>query len=778
MYQAKSIFEDPGKLITIIGTVFVLVVLLGFLASLAGSQGAANACSVVNSTPGFVCIAGADEANIFWRDGSRPLTGTMDANGNPIEDVLYTQFRDSLGNPNAAGELQRNGANLLYYDGTDARNFLHQLTTSGQCQGYVAANNASVPLKIAVTEASNDYGALYAIGDAVDDGTVLQASVDALNNLPGDVCLSPGVYTSTSSVTLKDGQRIVGAGPGWYELGKSEGTRWDYTGNGTAFVIGSSGADRVYNAGLSNFIVTGVNAAYGTRVAGGQNVINRMLFEDFTNASGYVINEWAVSGQNEITNNWFSNNQAITVFLEGLESVGTQIAHNFFWDNDNIQIVLGATSSTVTPTSETYVGYNIFESNDSPDSVTVDACINCVFDSNLWAGQGADTSAFTAIKIGRDDYGEDLGVVTLLNNRVSCSNTWNYGVKFGTAAKFFNVRMDGNEFGRCKVAGVNNATVTPTTDSNDGWIMDLGNIATAFHRGTDVIQGTTAVFAVDSVAGGVIVPMTREDAIGDLFTASASGSDTWTIIPRKSATDSTGNAGLESALVTWRHNTTTTSLQAWTTRPEPLGNGISPVFNTTDLTNGVAADSAYFTPTSAGADVPATWLALVRVNSDNASSKTLVSKYNDQADNFEWAFDLTATETVRMSLYDDSAGGTGNVFIGRSSTATLTIGRWYLLMATYDGSATSAGIKLYSYSGTTASQIDTTDANSGSYVAIDDTDATVLIGGYTASTGSVGGVCPCNIAYTGFIPGVAMTEAEGLQAGYALMPYVGVQLGR
>ena len=98
--------------------------------------------------------------------------------------------------------------------------------------------------------------------------------------------------------------------------------------------------------------------------------------------------------------------------------------------------------------------------------------------------------------------------------------------------------------------------------------------------------------------------------------------------------------------------------------------------------------------------------------------------------NQEWHFELTGLETLRLRLFDQSAGA--QVFI--NSDAALATG-WHHVVATYDGSggATAGnGVLLY----VDGSLVDSTATNNAAYVAMEDLTADVLIGSETIVSSS------------------------------------------
>ena len=99
----------------------------------------------------------------------------------------------------------------------------------------------------------------------------------------------------------------------------------------------------------------------------------------------------------------------------------------------------------------------------------------------------------------------------------------------------------------------------------------------------------------------------------------------------------------------------------------------------------------------------------------------------------EWAFRFTGSNTLMLILNGTADGVT---FIRRISTATLVAdqGAWHHYVATYDASATAAGIKLYR----DGSLISGTTGAGGSYVAMRDSGDNVRLASWECLDFSTG----------------------------------------
>lgn len=107
------------------------------------------------------------------------------------------------------------------------------------------------------------------------------------------------------------------------------------------------------------------------------------------------------------------------------------------------------------------------------------------------------------------------------------------------------------------------------------------------------------------------------------------------------------------------------------------------------------------------------------VNMTEVSNFAIISKTG------EYQFQTDSLDKVSFQLFDDSVGSTN---IGRSYNTALTDyeGKWLNLAATYDGSGTSVGIKIY----LNGVEVDDTNSenNAASYVAMENLTNDLLIG--------------------------------------------------
>jgi hypothetical protein len=107
------------------------------------------------------------------------------------------------------------------------------------------------------------------------------------------------------------------------------------------------------------------------------------------------------------------------------------------------------------------------------------------------------------------------------------------------------------------------------------------------------------------------------------------------------------------------------------------------------------------------------------VKMTDATRFRIVNKYDS---NLEYLFSTGGTDRIVFNCYDNSASAR----IGRQYSTALTSfeGQWIHLVATYNGSSSSSGLKIY----LNGSRVDDTDSNSGTYTAMENTTAPLEIG--------------------------------------------------
>ena len=176
-----------------------------------------------------------------------------------------------------------------------------------------------------------------------------------------------------------------------------------------------------------------------------------------------------------------------------------------------------------------------------------------------------------------------------------------------------------------------------------------------------------------------------------------------------------------------RYGVTITYDATVASRFSPLGSLWALDFDGTD-DEADTPDLARFTFGDGGVDQPFSIVALV--NSDDISAlRVILAKWDDttSSDVQEWILYIDENGSPTFLISDQSTLGV----LGRSDATAITVGTWYLLVATYDGIASSTSIRIY----LNAVRVDDTSNNSGSYAAMENTAQEVQLGFYTGASG-------------------------------------------
>lgn len=139
-------------------------------------------------------------------------------------------------------------------------------------------------------------------------------------------------------------------------------------------------------------------------------------------------------------------------------------------------------------------------------------------------------------------------------------------------------------------------------------------------------------------------------------------------------------------------------------------------------------DNDVFSFGNASSSRPFTLSAWIKAN--NWSQNVILAKSDHTTGNQkrEYLMFVTGEDYLVLNLYDETTDG----YIGQTSNVTVPTGTWQHLLATYDGSATSAGIKLY----LDGELVSSTAGSSGSFTALNNTASALMIGANIDSTGN------------------------------------------
>ena len=183
-------------------------------------------------------------------------------------------------------------------------------------------------------------------------------------------------------------------------------------------------------------------------------------------------------------------------------------------------------------------------------------------------------------------------------------------------------------------------------------------------------------------------------------------------LPNLTDTTASTDRSRHAGTITWSE-----SLVSWDTPRARLGSGVAVAFNGTDE-EGDMPDSAYMSFGNGAVDSPFSVGALIKPDVNNAAMSIVVKSSSATAE--EWALELDSSGQPSLVLTDESASAS----IGRRDATAIGTAAWVLLVATYDGSGASTGLKVY----VDAALLDDTDVNSGTYTAMEDTAGVTSIG--------------------------------------------------
>lgn len=121
-----------------------------------------------------------------------------------------------------------------------------------------------------------------------------------------------------------------------------------------------------------------------------------------------------------------------------------------------------------------------------------------------------------------------------------------------------------------------------------------------------------------------------------------------------------------------------------------------------------------------GSDNDEPFSIAVWVNVTDADDHVVVAKFDTPVDD-EWILEINSTEAILFRLMDASQG-----WIRReTSNNAITPGYWSQIIITYSGNESAGGINIY----VNGSDVDTASTTSGNYYGMENTDASVDIGG-------------------------------------------------
>jgi hypothetical protein len=219
------------------------------------------------------------------------------------------------------------------------------------------------------------------------------------------------------------------------------------------------------------------------------------------------------------------------------------------------------------------------------------------------------------------------------------------------------------------------------------------------------------------VEGSVVGDQVRNAFVAKLLNIGGDVRLLW--LPKSSDTTTTTDASRNARVFTYNE-----SLASFDTLMESLGTGRAVVFNGTDEEADVP-DAANLSFGDGAVDKPFSIVALV--NLADATSSAILTKYDTTSGQREWIFQIATSDRPTFQVYDDSASAR----IGRQDATALGQNAWHILVATYDGSRASTGLRIY----LDGARVDDTDNNTGTYVAMENGTEVVALG-YWQTTGT------------------------------------------
>ena len=184
-------------------------------------------------------------------------------------------------------------------------------------------------------------------------------------------------------------------------------------------------------------------------------------------------------------------------------------------------------------------------------------------------------------------------------------------------------------------------------------------------------------------------------------------------LPDLADTTTSTERGRHAGTITWSE-----SLGSWDATRARLGAGVAVAFNGTDEQGDVPdADRCSFG--DGAADQGFSVGALIKPDVTNATMVVMGKQESSAAE--EWLLQINPSGFVALFCRDESAGGQ---ISQRDETSPIGTD-WVLVVATYDGSRTRAGISIYRDGVETATY---TNGDTGTYEAMENTAARVHIG--------------------------------------------------
>ncbi len=138
----------------------------------------------------------------------------------------------------------------------------------------------------------------------------------------------------------------------------------------------------------------------------------------------------------------------------------------------------------------------------------------------------------------------------------------------------------------------------------------------------------------------------------------------------------------------------------------------------------VVSDQDAYSPTNGSTDTAFSISAWVYVGDVSEDNGPFVAKSNNTIQTRNEYIFKHANGEVQFFIYDSTVNANGNQIRAQANAATLSDATWHHVVATYDGSKSASGIKLY----TDASQTAATNDSTGTYVRLRNTATPLTFG--------------------------------------------------
>ena len=158
---------------------------------------------------------------------------------------------------------------------------------------------------------------------------------------------------------------------------------------------------------------------------------------------------------------------------------------------------------------------------------------------------------------------------------------------------------------------------------------------------------------------------------------------------------------------------------SWTALPRIKGSSRLYYFDADNFTSMFIPDQAYYTPSTGTHDTPFSVGIVFNASAYAGFGRVLMSKAAAW-NNAEWELLLRDDGTIQFGVVDMSSVGWRE-----RATAAISLDTWYVLVATYDGSGMTGGIRIY----LNGIRSDTTDVSGGAYTTVQDSASRIIIGG-------------------------------------------------